>query len=291
MTFVAGVSSTASEGRLYFVSESHGLAIERIEGAPRVPRGPAPEGAVYVGTLAGEPCFAAAATAARDLEIVSLRHLHASLPDEDFTLAMRALGLVAWDRDHRHCGRCGGRTERVRHGAQPRVHGVRSRRLSAHLPGGDRARRARGKGLARAEPPLPPCPSSRRSLASWSWARRSRRPWCARVPRGGGDHGEERALLRQPALAARRLADGRLHGRVGGGRARARSRGARRGPTGSRPTRCPRSHRSSASPARSSTTSSRDARADAPLTASRRRRSQRRSRHRRTRRATRRGST
>jgi NAD+ diphosphatase len=132
MTFVAGVSSTATEGRLYFVSESHGLAIERAEGAPRVPRGRAPEDAVYVGTLGGEPCFAIDARAARELEIVSLRRLHTALPDEDFALAMRALGLVAWDRDHRHCGRCGAPTERsatersrvctaCAHGVYPRI--------------------------------------------------------------------------------------------------------------------------------------------------------------------------
>ena len=34
------------------------------------------------------------------------------LSDDAFAVAGRALGLVAWDRDHRHCGRCGAATVR-----------------------------------------------------------------------------------------------------------------------------------------------------------------------------------
>jgi NAD+ diphosphatase len=63
---------------------------------------------------------------------VALRQLFGALPDEDFAIAGRALGLTAWDRDHRFCGRCGALTtrstvERVRtcpacgHGAYPRL--------------------------------------------------------------------------------------------------------------------------------------------------------------------------
>ena len=132
MTFVAGVSSNATEGRLYFVSESHGLAIERVDGAPRVPLGAAPEDAIFLGALDGQACFAADARHAGGREIVSLRHLHTALSDEDFSVAMRALGLVAWDRDHRHCGRCAARTQRSSsersrvctacgHGVYPRI--------------------------------------------------------------------------------------------------------------------------------------------------------------------------
>jgi NAD+ diphosphatase len=54
------------------------------------------------------------------------------LSDEDFGVAGRALGLTAWDRDHRFCGRCGSPTERsttervrtctaCKHGAYPRL--------------------------------------------------------------------------------------------------------------------------------------------------------------------------
>jgi NAD+ diphosphatase len=43
---------------------------------------------------------------------VPLRQLFGALPDEAFAVAGRALGLTAWDRDHRFCGRCGGPTVR-----------------------------------------------------------------------------------------------------------------------------------------------------------------------------------
>lgn len=112
MTFLAGVSSTATEGRLFFVSKGQSIAIERVDDAPRVPFGALPTGAIFIGTIDGEPCFAADARDAGDREIVSLRRLFGAIHDEHFAVAMRALGLVAWDLDHRHCGRCGSPTER-----------------------------------------------------------------------------------------------------------------------------------------------------------------------------------
>lgn len=132
MTFVPGVSTEAAAGRLY-VLVGQALCVE--EGA-RVPSGPAADPAwLYLGDRDGAPCFARAlgegeppppGTAA-----VPLRQLFGALDDEDFGIAGRALGLTAWDRDHRFCGRCGrpterSPTERVRlcacgHGAYPRL--------------------------------------------------------------------------------------------------------------------------------------------------------------------------
>jgi NAD+ diphosphatase len=40
-----------------------------------------------------------------------LRKLYGSIPDQEWALAGRAAQIVSWDRDHRFCGRCGGRTE------------------------------------------------------------------------------------------------------------------------------------------------------------------------------------
>lgn len=40
-----------------------------------------------------------------------LRSLFDRLPDAEVWAAARAVQLVAWDRDHQFCGRCGGRTE------------------------------------------------------------------------------------------------------------------------------------------------------------------------------------
>ncbi len=111
MTFVAGVSTSATEGLVFFVSKGQSLAVERHEDAPRVPFGRAPRDAVFVGTLDGVACFAADAREAPELEVASVRHLYGAIPEEQFGVAMRALGLVAWDHDHRHCGRCAAPTE------------------------------------------------------------------------------------------------------------------------------------------------------------------------------------
>jgi NAD+ diphosphatase len=45
--------------------------------------------------------------------LLGLRSLHGRVPDEVFALAGRAAQIVAWDRDHQYCGRCGTPTERV----------------------------------------------------------------------------------------------------------------------------------------------------------------------------------
>jgi len=133
VSFVPGVTTEAAAGRLYVIS---GLSLCVLEG-PRVPIGPiGPVGAdwLFLGHRAGEPCFARALTGEPPAGTtpVPLRQLFGALDDEDFGIAGRALGLVAWDRDHRFCGRCGApaersATERVRvctacaHGAYPRL--------------------------------------------------------------------------------------------------------------------------------------------------------------------------
>ena len=42
-----------------------------------------------------------------------LRPLYDVLPESHYAVAGRAAQIVAWDRDHQHCGRCGDPTERV----------------------------------------------------------------------------------------------------------------------------------------------------------------------------------
>jgi NAD+ diphosphatase len=132
VSFVPGVTTQAAAGRLYAIS---GLALCVLEGA-RVPVGPAGEGWLFLGHRDGEPCFARALGEGEPppdgTSPVPLRQLFGALDDEDFGIAGRALGLTAWDRDHRWCGRCGAptersQTERVRactacgHGAYPRL--------------------------------------------------------------------------------------------------------------------------------------------------------------------------
>ncbi|HEX5062697.1 MAG TPA: NAD(+) diphosphatase [Kofleriaceae bacterium] len=130
MAFRPGFASTAERGRIYAVA-GQSLHVVREGGAARIPVGAVPAGALYMGELDGEPCFAV--HGASELgEAVALRQLFGALSDEEFGIAGRALGLTAWDRDHRFCGRCGAETERsavervrtckqCNHGAYPRL--------------------------------------------------------------------------------------------------------------------------------------------------------------------------
>jgi NAD+ diphosphatase len=130
MAFRAGFSSTAEHGRIYVVA-GQSLHVVREGRVAHIPVGAVPAEALYMGELDGEACFAVHGPS--DLgEPVTLRQLYGALTDDDFGIAGRALGLTAWDRDHRFCGRCGAETERsaverVRtckqcgHGAYPRL--------------------------------------------------------------------------------------------------------------------------------------------------------------------------
>jgi NAD+ diphosphatase len=125
VTFVPGIVTTARRGRLFATTPDAKLFVLGNE----VPIGDVDDSALYLGELDGEPCFA---TQRAEGEAVSLRQLFGVLSDEAFGVAGRALGVSAWDRDHRFCGRCGGETarsttERLRtcaqckHGAYPRL--------------------------------------------------------------------------------------------------------------------------------------------------------------------------
>lgn len=134
MAFVPGISSPASEGRLYVVT-GQSLCVVRESGNMALPTGRATD-AIYLGERDGDPCFARSLGEGEPpptgSEPISLRQVFGVISDEDFGIAGRALGLTAWDRDHRFCGRCGAATERslierVRtctacgHGAYPRL--------------------------------------------------------------------------------------------------------------------------------------------------------------------------
>jgi NAD+ diphosphatase len=71
---------------------------------------------LYLGQLSGVQCWAAelpeAAAAPPGMSWMGLRALFSVLDDAQFALAGRALQLVAWDRTHQYCGRCGTPTGR-----------------------------------------------------------------------------------------------------------------------------------------------------------------------------------
>ena len=75
-----------------------------------------PDRTLYLGVLAGQPCWAAeapaeAAAPPAGLGWEGLRALFSVLEDAHFALAGRAIQLLDWDRSHRYCGRCGTPTE------------------------------------------------------------------------------------------------------------------------------------------------------------------------------------
>ncbi|HTP61748.1 MAG TPA: NAD(+) diphosphatase, partial [Burkholderiales bacterium] len=75
-----------------------------------------PARTLYLGRLAGTDCWTAEAPAdappaAAGLAWEGLRTLFSVLEDAHFALAGRAIQLLDWDRNHRHCGRCGTPTE------------------------------------------------------------------------------------------------------------------------------------------------------------------------------------
>jgi len=124
--------TSATRGRLFVIAGQAVCVVREPELA--LPIGDAGD-ALYVGDLDGQPCFASLLGPGgppAGSEPMSLRQLFGALPDEEFGVAGRALGLTAWDRDHQYCGRCGTPTarsavERVRrcpacdHVAYPRL--------------------------------------------------------------------------------------------------------------------------------------------------------------------------
>lgn len=71
----------------------------------------------YLGLLGEEPCWSVELPAnVRVPEITTLtglRALYDGLPESHFAIAGRAAQVVAWERDHQFCGRCGEPTQRV----------------------------------------------------------------------------------------------------------------------------------------------------------------------------------
>lgn len=112
MPFIPAVTTSATRGRLFVLA---GQSLCVVPGPrPTVPTGDAGD-ALYLGELDGAPCFARLLgddPPPPGATPTPLRQLFGALTDDEFGVASRALGLTAWDRDHRFCGRCGGPTER-----------------------------------------------------------------------------------------------------------------------------------------------------------------------------------
>lgn len=113
MTFTPGTTTTHTRGYLFALT---GASLHVRDEAVPIVDDAAANDALYLGELDGVACFARVVgegqPAPDRTDLVALRQLYGVLPDEHFGVAGRALGLTAWDRDHRHCGRCGAATVR-----------------------------------------------------------------------------------------------------------------------------------------------------------------------------------
>ena len=71
----------------------------------------------YLGTLDGEPCWSVELQSNVCLpkmgSLTGLRALYDRLPEPLYAIAGRAAQIVAWERDHQFCGRCGNPTDRM----------------------------------------------------------------------------------------------------------------------------------------------------------------------------------
>jgi NAD+ diphosphatase len=79
--------------------------------------GATPDARHYLGRLGDVDCFAieldARCSPPASMAFEGLRALFGRLADDHFSVAGRAVQIVAWDRTHRFCGRCGQPTERL----------------------------------------------------------------------------------------------------------------------------------------------------------------------------------
>lgn len=123
-TTAIDTASGEPRGRCFAFVRSELLVVGARPGTPEIPGWSALRrwalSAVrvqYLGELDGEPCWAAelpeTIALPDEVTLAGLRALYGQLPEAEYALAGRAAQIVAWERDHQFCGRCGTATERV----------------------------------------------------------------------------------------------------------------------------------------------------------------------------------
>lgn len=122
--FVSSVKppTRISSHALWFAFSGQKLLVYEDGGSALVPKlvdfselGLEPIRQHYLGRLDGQHCFSVElepdVSPPPEMSFKSLRQLFDRLDDDCFALAGRAIQIVAWDRDHQFCSRCGRRTE------------------------------------------------------------------------------------------------------------------------------------------------------------------------------------
>jgi NADH pyrophosphatase NudC (nudix superfamily) len=177
-----------TDGRWFVLDERNQLLL--VAGA--IPTGAEPptgETARHLlGIADGRPAWTIVAPKYADVgedgEWVDLRSLYGRIDEVDWVLAGRAVQVVAWDRDHKFCSRCG--TEAQDHPMDRAKQCPRCRLVSYSLMVGFQARWASGEiqidddeiveAAWYGPDELPPVPRGGMSIAGWlieDWLRRS----------------------------------------------------------------------------------------------------------------------
>jgi NAD+ diphosphatase len=101
-------------GAPLYIPVSEGEPLLRHTGSEvEFPTAPLPGRRHMLGSLGDRPCIAIDVEEATQPSMtqVGLRRLHGLVPELEWSLASRAVQIVAWDRNHRFCGRCSTPTE------------------------------------------------------------------------------------------------------------------------------------------------------------------------------------
>ncbi|HEY7776195.1 MAG TPA: NAD(+) diphosphatase [Kineobactrum sp.] len=119
MSFQAGNTPPASaEGALHIVFQREQLVSDMQSPHPLLPRARVQQAGwtvlreQFLGYWQGAPCYAVDIDTADELDPLrfhcgNLYQMLGRIDDNLFALAGRALQLLAWERDHQFCGRCG----------------------------------------------------------------------------------------------------------------------------------------------------------------------------------------
>jgi NAD+ diphosphatase len=87
------------------------LLVSVRESRVALAEGPTPETGLYLGTVAGQNCWAVEVGPDADDDLIDLYSLWGRVDEARWKLAGRAVQLVEWQRNHCFCGRCGSGTE------------------------------------------------------------------------------------------------------------------------------------------------------------------------------------
>lgn len=98
----------------YFAVQDGALLVAAGDGSIELPTDPADGRRHMLGSIADQAVIAIdvdGSPPSTELTPIGLRDLYGQISELDWSLASRAVQVIAWDRDHRFCGRCATETD------------------------------------------------------------------------------------------------------------------------------------------------------------------------------------